>query len=308
MAEAEVAEERSGFDLRGLIVLVASGFVLFFLIISFISSGPMGPAHRPACQSNQHEIWMAISVFEHRKQRYPGWRTTLADRQVGWPVQLMPILGMNDQYTFWETKSGIPNTPGISLFVCPSDEQETKNGPWLSYGTNNGIADKVVSGNLVESKSNGLFFDHVVSDSNQTPLFISAAEVQKKDGLTQTLGLGENRRLYNWSGYGSSGSTVREYLTGFVWEDYSTVPSSSWLKFPINQIDTQTGTALTTTATNADAARISGPHGNVAIVTFADGHSVFLSCEIDYSVYNKLCTPNGLSVNQLPLEPAEYMR
>jgi prepilin-type N-terminal cleavage/methylation domain-containing protein/prepilin-type processing-associated H-X9-DG protein len=313
---------RAGFTLVELLVVIA----IIGILVALISAAAMqaiNAAQRAACQNNQHNIWTAIEVYESRKQRYPGWRTTLAGRQVSWTVQLMPFLSMNDQYNVWATTGSTLTTPGITLYVCPSDDQDTPGGPWLSYGTNNGILDTVVAGKIVESKANGLFFDNVVTASNPVPIFNTASDVFKKDGTAQTLGLGENRRLYNWSGYGTSGTVPLEYLTGFVWRNltgsyswatasgfdftsYRASPSNSWLAYPINQTDTTTGVALLATATDGDAARISGPHGNVAVVTFADGHGMYLNAAVDYFVYNKLCTPDGVSLSQPPLDYAEY--
>ena len=312
---------RAAFTLVELLVVIA----IIGILVGFISAAAMqaiNSAHRASCQNNQHEIWTAITIYESKKQRYPGWRTGVGigagRRQLSWAVQLMPYLGMNDNYNVWSTTGTTPSTPptpGISLYLCPSDDQDTPGGPWLSYAVNTGISDSAQTSTNKESKANGLFFDNDTTVV-PIPLFTSAADVQKKDGMTQTLGLGENRRVYNWSGYGASGAVVQEYLTGFVWDNSTTAPTNSWLKFPINQLDTSTGTVLTTTATDATGARISGPHGNVAVVTFVDGHSIFLNSVIDYTVYNRLCTPDGTSardtsgalLNQLPLDQAEFLR
>jgi prepilin-type N-terminal cleavage/methylation domain-containing protein/prepilin-type processing-associated H-X9-DG protein len=297
--------KRAGFTLVELLVVIA----IIGILVGLIAAAAMqaiNSAQKTACQNNQHEIWTAVSVYENRKQRYPGWRTTLAGRQVSWAVQLMPFLGMNDNYRVWATSGSTPTTPGVTLYVCPSDDQATPGGPWLSYGTNNGVADATGSSMNGESKANGLFFDNVVTSNNSIPIFTNASDVGNKDGTAQTLGLGENRRLYDWMGYGTSGTVPLEYMTGFVWDNSGTAPTSSWLKFPINQVDTAAGTVLFTTAVDYTGARISGPHGNVAIVTFADGHSIPLSSTINYIVYNKLCTPDGASLNQLPLDPAEF--
>lgn len=309
------ARNRAAFTLVELLVVIA----IIGILVSLISAAAMqaiASAQRAACQNNQKEIWQAVQIYESKKQRYPGWRTTLAGRTVSWTVQLMPMLSMNDQYTLWSTTGSTVTTPNISLYVCPADDQETPGGPWLNYAVNAGISDAAITSTNKESKANGLFFDNVVSASNAIPIFTTASDVAKKDGLTQTLGLAENRRLYNWTGYGSSGSVPLEYLTGFVWDNSTTAPTSSWLRFPINQVDTTTGTILTATATDATGARISGPHGNVAVVMFADCHSIFLNSAVDYTVYNKLCTPDGFSardtlgnlLNQPQLDSAEFIR
>ena len=315
MSVAELAEERSGFDLKNLVTILLIGLAFLGLIASLLStvSGPINDPARAQCMNNQHEIWTAVQVYESRKRRYPGWRTTLAGRQVGWPVQLMPYLGINDLYNAWATEGSKPKTPGFSVFACPNDEQETEDGPWLSYIVNCGLPDAMTSDDLVETKACGLFFDNVVTDPNSKPIFTSASEVMKKDGNAQTLGLGENLRALDWTGYSPATQTVQEYLVGFNWQHYADPPAEPWLHHPVNQRDEE-GELITTTATNSNAARLNGPHGKVVIVTFADGHSVFLSDKIDERVYNKLCTPDGSSPIredwpvQEPLEVEEYLR
>ena len=306
--ELAVAEMRSGFDLKSLMALLAVGFpLLSLLIVVLANASTMTTATRISCQNNQHEIWTAVQVFEARKQRYPSWRTELADRQVAWPVLLMPYLGMHEYYDVWATKGSQPTMLKISMYVCPNDEQETKDGPWLSYVVNCGVPDALTGDKLVETPAHGLFFDGVVTDKNPKPIITNASEVQKKDGLAHTLGLGENLRVLGWTGYAPGTETVQEYLVGFNWQHYAKPPAEHWLQYPVNQRDDEKE-LLTRMSTNSNAARLNSRHGNTVNVTFADGHWIALFDQIDEQVYNKLCTPDGKALNQLPLAKTEYVK
>ena len=125
--------------------------------------------------------------------------------------------------------------------------------------------------------------------------------------------MGENVRALTWTGFAPGTAAVQEYLVGFNWMHYAQPPAAHWLQYPVNQRDDD-GELITTTATSSNAARPNGPHSNVAVVTFADGHSIFLNQDIDYTVYNKLCTPDGTYQIrddwpvQDPLDHAEYLK
>lgn len=316
MKEAEIAEDRSGFTLPNLVAIVCVALTLLGIIVALISAatGNGGTSSRMYCMNNQKEIWQAIQVFESRRQRYPGWRTPLAGRQVGWPVQLMPYLGMNDQYNLWATPGSKLTMPGISVYLCPNDNLKTSDAPWLSYVVNCGLPDATIEGGQVETSATGMFFDNVVTDTNTKPIFTTARDVAKKDGLTHTIGLGENLRAFGWTGYPLGSHTVQEYLVGFNWMYYAETPTEHWLRYPINQRRAPDEELISATATNSEAARLNGPHGNVVVVTFADGHSMFLNEQIDERVYNKLCTPDGsYQIRedwpvQEPLDFAEFIR
>ena len=309
--------KHAAFTLVELLVVISIIGILVALI-SAATVAAIRSANQAVSMNNEKEIWQAMQVYESRKQRYPGYAYySVPNRQASWVVSIMPYIGMNDIYDKWidptVTAAQLESTyVGIPILICPGDDQLTPSGAWTSYTVNTGIPDTLSgSGGITETKSHGIFFDHRVAPNNRITL--NSSDIMNNDGLSNTLGLVENRRANTWMGYASSGTVPQEYLLGFNWENVTS--SQSWLVYPVNQRDTtqNTPTFLVDTAVDSSGARINSPHPGIAIVMFADGHAQKISEEIDYTVYNKLCTPNGAKPPgswpvQGPLDPAEYQQ
>ena len=313
--------KHAAFTLVELLVVIS----IIGILVALISAAAMvaiRSANIAVSMNNEKEIWQGMQIFESRKQRYPGYVyypvPGMTARQGSWLVPILPHIGMNDIYDKWidpnVTAAELTATHiGIPILVCPGDDQVTPSGPWLSYVVNTGIPDTTSgSGGVQETKAHGIFFDHRVVPANR--ITMNSSDIMNNDGLANTIGLAENRRADTWMGYTSGGTVPQEYLLGFNWNNVTS--NQSWLTYPVNQRDTSQSvpTFLVNTAVDSTGARINGPHAGVAVVMFADGHAIKLSEDIDHTVYNKLCTPNGARLPhaswpiQGPLDTAEFIR
>ena len=148
-----------------------------------------------------------------------------------------------------------------------------------------------------QTRANGIFHDLIAKPDAKTSL------KDMVDGGGQTILLGENVQSTLWTVTGTADSLNR-FASTFVWL-YSTdkplgsgrpVPSIVMRpRFTINgDIDFLVKNPFAPTP--VDVARLSSMHQGGANVVYADGHSQFLSQDIDYAVLQSLMTPdNGRS-------------
>jgi prepilin-type processing-associated H-X9-DG protein len=115
--------------------------------------------------------------------------------------------------------------------------------------------------------------------------------------------LAENNDSLSYAKFASGGkgaSYVYEAFHGFVW-NYSTNTASNTPPFqpqnyPMGMINGQQDTANGSSPSYVNNARPFSSHPGGAMVAFCDGHSRFLTQEIDYGIYCLLMSPNGKGV------------
>lgn len=148
-----------------------------------------------------------------------------------------------------------------------------------------------------QTRANGIFHDLIAKPDAKTSL------KDMVDGGGQTILLGENVQSTLWTVTGTADSLNR-FASTFVWL-YSTdkglgsgrpVPSIILRpRFKING-DLDALVKNPYAPTPVDVARLSSMHQGGANVVYADGHSQFLSEDVDYAVLQSLMTPdNGRS-------------
>jgi prepilin-type N-terminal cleavage/methylation domain-containing protein/prepilin-type processing-associated H-X9-DG protein len=201
--------------------------------------------------------------------------------------------------------------PKIDIFICPSDQDVASQADLagISYNVNTGAWDRNPSGeflagnNVGDTVNNGLLFDA----AQYQRLGVAKPPVSRagkiNDGAATTLLLAENIHknyvaqnpsqppLFGWAGIPQnylSDNVGAEQLLGMVW-----VVNPTPLPGEQEQINGDSQQNANFDATIPRFARPAGPHGDGANVVFADGHGQFLRSDIDYTVYQRLMTPNG---------------
>ena len=158
-------------------------------------------------------------------------------------------------------------------------------------------------------KANGMFLDRVLPNQWKTVVRSNELEMSTsdiKDGGSNTLMLSENLLAGNWNlttpWYLGQSGTGGPYFppTGFVWlyaVDKNPPANPSTLNPvprdlpPHAKINGMKRTA--TTLANIEYCRPSSNHSGGVNVGFVSGDVRFLSEEIDYNVYQHLCTPDS---------------
>ncbi len=312
---------RRAFTLVELLVVIAIIAMLVALLVPAVIKARES-ARRAQCSNNCDQIGKAVIAFATAKDRLPylsnmyvaptGPNTTCA---VSWAVILMPFVERND---IWTSFTNDLNTPAsattlfaanVSTFVCPSDALKvgatTYQNP-LSYAVNSGRWDLPPTTTYpADWQENGVFFEqfltasHNVSNSSQFPqVKTDLGYISKHDGTTNTIMFGENADATQWqqisntpasvfygSATGAGGQAPNQDLMSIVWQD--TTPVTPALNQGIGSITAGSGSA-----TN-NAARPSSYHIQGFHLTFCDGHTQFVSQDIQYQVYAVLMTPWG---------------
>jgi prepilin-type N-terminal cleavage/methylation domain-containing protein/prepilin-type processing-associated H-X9-DG protein len=247
------------------------------------------------------------------------------------------------QQNTWNTL--FPNNLGslkVSNLVCPSRNTTSGNAP-LSYVVNAGMRDRpaAVTGLPMDYQANGVFFDTFTPTVfNRTPgnratiVTTDLSYISGHDGTGKTLMLSENLDALDWiappvSGAVGAAPSVPTVLPVRPSPDESIPPqiagqngyswwqAITWTVLPSGIGPTwgtagnpPTGQLLNkqigfTPADDYDNGRPSSSHPGGFIVTMCDGHSQFMSEDIEYRVYCLLMAPdNSTTATKDPNNPS----
>lgn len=373
---------RAGFTLVELLVVISIIGMLMALLLPAVQQAREA-GRRNTCNSNLHNISLAVMNFATSKNSYPGYVESLSlqsttgtsmNLPVSWVVPILPYMERTDVYTLWRNQpnwsiayplSGGNYPPPVYMNVlnCPSSpvSTTTNNTPCV-YVTNSGMMDALASAAYpADWQANGVFFNHfntivnvyggatgtvaaavantAITGSSATGSVQSASISQDyitvHDGSSLTLMLSENNNA-PLAGLGSSGSgavtaTGNPNPGPGYWGSGSGAPMSgsmfTWGTEPQNcfvwwpdsnpypqmKINApQPGAASggaggsgSTSATNYNYyMHPASNHPTGVNVAFCDGHSQFMSQDIDYTVFCLLMTPYGAYCNTPGYMPA----
>jgi competence protein ComGC len=217
-----------GFTLIDLIVVTIIVGLLFGLLLPAITTHKED-AYQAWCLNNQSQIALGTINYEGKHGVLPGWRQTLANgREVSWVVMLLPYLEYNN---VWEVLSAeSPDQKkldavaslSINLLKCKTSRTRASRigmEETSMYIVNCGKMDAEFgavspinpTGHVADNKSkNGVFFDHVETETKITLDFIS-----KQNGIGYTLLGSETLQAGTWN------EKPRENLIGFCFPDSS---------------------------------------------------------------------------------------
>jgi prepilin-type N-terminal cleavage/methylation domain-containing protein/prepilin-type processing-associated H-X9-DG protein len=213
----------------------------------------------------------------------------------------------------------------INLLVCPSNPPSSQLPPPCAYVANCGQADvnavAASSSTLAtpcDPRDNGVFFDRFADNGAITnypapsnpagaPIVTMTQDfISANDGTSNTLALSENSDLYQDNGNASSYANLTliapyEYYNGFVWWPANTAtPPYQPSIYPYGMINyvTPPGGTAPSGMNGYYYARPASRHPQGVNVLFCDGHSRFLSQELDYGIFSLIMTPNGQNCSQ----------
>jgi prepilin-type N-terminal cleavage/methylation domain-containing protein/prepilin-type processing-associated H-X9-DG protein len=216
----------------------------------------------------------------------------------------------------------------IAILMCPSDTSKVAlaaptewNGSSivpgkapLSYAVNAGYLDSTPAMSLSQPDyvENGVFFNQMASSHfGFQPVKTDLGYIAKYDGTSNTILFGENRDSTDWVLTASSAPYLNAPFTtknqtgplpdyetdqAILWFDGSAgAPYTPFIGLNQGANGLQPGSAsLEPNAIHqGDTARPSSAHPGGFNLTFADGHTQFVSQDVTYQVYAELMTPRG---------------
>jgi len=267
---------RTGFTLVELLVVITIIGMLMALLLPAVQSARES-ARRATCQSNQHNITLAMVQYESLRGYFPGYAITVGGSDTSWAVGLFPYMGNNNVYEKWT--NGQKPTPYLQIFTCPSDPPDVvrANMPHQAYIVNAG---KEGTNNI----NDGVFND--TRDSVSSPARVGLAHINANDGPTTTLLLSENVIPNNRNGLSWNSSS--EGAVGFVWKD--NYPADMGVNY---QVEGQS------------RPRPASRHSGGVMASYADGHQAFLREDVDRKVLKALMTPNGTGDEEI-IDESEF--
>lgn len=331
---------RNGFTWVELVVCIAIVlFLLALLLPSVRISGTAG--RRNTCNNNLHQIGLAIAIYVSSGGQYPGYLQPLkldgpvkggdaGSRRASWVVPILPMQERVDLYRAFRNGKFPEDKPAdaadaqalyMNWLVCPSNPPQSRFPPPCSYAVNTGQVDvPAVAGDQGQEgypcdwRANGVFFnrfiDGEVNPAGAPRMTTTQDFIAAHDGTSNTLMASERLDGGSWA-FPPAGALDAEAALGFVWRPSPSSQPPFKSPLPSQRIN---GPSDPLPINNA---RPSSNHPGGVMVLFCDGHSRFLSEEIDYGVYCLLMTPDGRECNApgqtelAPPSPAnnyEYLR
>lgn len=292
--------KRTGFTLVELLVVITIIGMLMAILLPAIGAATEN-ARSLQCKNRLKQTATAMASYESRFNSYPGYvngvdvetNSSSDHREVPmpWLVAIMGDLERNDILDQW--KQGNLTAPYLDFFTCPSDPPLEPGKPSTSYVANAGNAKADLAGcgmlhtryPLHDTNNHERKLSHTIS---------SFDKLAAGDGGSKTLMLTENVQASTWDAPSYLGTQrpkpnmagVKKGLPHnvFIWHD-TTTPDEAWRvnggNFPPG-IDP-----------SPDNARPSSEHRNGVNAAFADAHVVFLSKDIDYTVYARLMSTDS---------------
>jgi len=245
-----------------------------------------------------------------------------ANKPASWMVMLLPYMDQEPTNDSWENPKRVFSaqlSPPIPSFLCPSDRtlegtQLLNEAPETSYVANAGRRLPLNTPRLL--KANGVFQDLVYFDGkapSRPTVHLRLYELT--DGASHTITVSENLQAEFWHQSTPNlyrARTVKEYQQILKNRNHPALYSNImvWYRDPevkgaSRGIPNRDLVQINGEATNHKlrdrsprafmpyAARPSSNHKGGITVGFADGHTAFITDDIDYIAYQSLLTPDN---------------
>jgi prepilin-type N-terminal cleavage/methylation domain-containing protein len=321
---------RPGFTLVEMLVVIAIVATLAGIILPAVQASREA-ARRSACASNIHQIGLAMISYDAAKNQLPGWRNSIGSGTPGgggvgytnatgnfvsWTIPILPNLGINDIFDWYDTYQNGASVDTVSnkripIFVCPTMTISGTVRSQLSYAVNLAEPQLITPTTAQQFRGDGIFVDPIGATVAPTysAAVTSIAHVVGGDGDSRTLMLADRcgprltgaNQTPQWSAtpLAASGTEATLAMNGFMQPftllGAAEAPQTAAVYRMINPGDagiTQSGT----TPNNADLGYrypSSTHRGDGVNVAFGDAHTAFLSSKIDSWVYCQLLSSSS---------------
>jgi len=320
------ATARSAFTLVELLVTIAIIGILMSILLPAVQVARES-ARRSGCQNNLRQIALAFVNYDSGAGELPGWRNAVGSysstvtgtaRHLSWTVPILPQLGNKEMHDYFDKYAEITDKESIGtvrkkqipVFVCStsaSDMKRLSDSP-LCYAVNAGTGAEELTYPR-QYKADGVFLDAVGYDANgdntldagdypaQRSVTLSDLSEGSGDGTTLMLaekcGTAIDEEI-SWLGnpVGVAMGSGNAVATSHVFLHPPALPSGEAAG------NSSTYKVINPTATTRPVAgndwKFRYPsslhRGNGANVAFCDGHTAFMSDNLDSWVYCQMLT------------------
>lgn len=321
LGAATLRPQRTGVTLVEVLVVLSMVAILFYIFTPALCCGSGETSRRTHCINNQRNIALAMQQFNSSEFRLPGWAEPMIPREkepaatpTGWVFPILPYLERGDVYR----KATLPGTatyntnprdwpateggnPHIKVLVCPSDVTAKNRGMNISYVANAGYRDGAAAalgpdgggfpaydGRLQDGPASAVFLNHYGNAASKRTPNQSLERIADGDGTSNTLMFSENLHAGGWDLHCDSnpGGPPREGLATFNF-------ANSLDAGPNNQLRINAAVKADRAASEGQLPGPNSFHPNGVVAAFCDGHTVFISQDIDWKVWTLLFTPDG---------------
>ncbi len=274
-----------GFTLVELLVVISIIGMLMALLLPAVQAA-RETGRRNTCQSNQHNISLAMLQFEAAKKYFPGWDSNLnlntagQSLTVSYVVPLFPYMERNDVFQSLLANNYNANTlVYMPLLICPSNPPTSQTNAPIAYVVNGGQSTAtgdipLSSGSTSTLQSSLAAASGIAYDLSQTSLSASTAAgisyakvsqdyVVSHDGSSLTLLLSENDNINNQSYMPTANTSI--YSTSGAAASFTTLTPNLKYGLVFQWSGAQAGSTVpaapTQTAAPANYNRINGSKG-----------------------------------------------
>jgi len=291
----------SGFTLVELLVVIAIIGVLVGLLLPAVQAAREA-ARRTQCNNQLRNITVGLLNYESQNHKFPsGAHIHKNDFQlgIGWRVSILPFIEQNQLY---ERITPLPDggaldwaarLKSLPILHCPSVPSDPPNGRTVFGSNYSGIAGAARNDEVLAQQ------DPICGNcATDGILYVESSTGMRsiEDGTSKTFLLGERTYIFDdWmSGAMKSGTPAKWICSGAVKNIVYPINASlqvfGYYKGDFRAPPTERKTLL-------NDLHFGSLHPGGAHFSFADGHVVFLSDDIDFTVYQDLATKAGGEVS-----------
>jgi len=319
-----IPQFRRGFTLVELLVVIAIISALMGLLLPAVQNAREA-GRRNTCMNNIGQLSKAVTAYEGSKGFIPGWRNahpnrivaalpaamsgSLATATISWPVVILPNVERRDIYQLWEMANNatgiiaINTPPSIDIFQCPSSPSDAVSAPTIAYAANMGVG----VWNRQQSKYDSVMMDTYGRQSSgaatdYAAMRMSLDQISSGDGTSMT-SLFSEKNGNSFSPHANydvspAAANISYSFEPAVWSRQAAGPIPCFglpqLPAGVSPTPIVNQRIINSPDRSLDGAwgRPSSNHPGGVVMTFCDGHTIFLRDSIDANAYCHLLTPN----------------